>query len=48
MERGQRRVTGGTGRFAGATGAGAADGGADFDAGTFTTNLTGTLELLDG
>ncbi len=40
---GQWHVTGGTGRFAGTTGAGTADGGADFIAGTFTMNLTGTL-----
>ena len=36
-------VTGGTGRFRGATGGGSADGGLDFVAGTFTMTLTGTL-----
>jgi hypothetical protein len=40
---GQWHVTGGTGRFAGTTGGGAADGGADFNVGTFTMNLTGTI-----
>jgi hypothetical protein len=40
---GKWRVTGGTGRFAGAVGQGTADGGADFNAGTFTMNLNGTL-----
>jgi hypothetical protein len=40
---GQWHVTGGTGRFSGATGSGSADGGADFNAGTFTLTLTGTL-----
>jgi hypothetical protein len=42
---GQWHVTGGTGRFAGTTGTGTADGGADFNAGTFTMNLTGTLAI---
>jgi len=45
---GQWHVTGGTGRFAGTTGTGVADGGADFNAGTFTMNLTGTLEMSHG
>ena len=38
-------VSGGTGRFAGATGQGSADGGADFNAGTFTMSLDGTVQL---
>jgi hypothetical protein len=42
---GQWTVTGGTGRFAGATGQGSADGGADFTAGTFTMSLDGTVVL---
>jgi hypothetical protein len=42
---GQWTVTGGTGRFEGATGQGLADGGADFNAGTFTMTLTGTVRL---
>jgi hypothetical protein len=42
---GQWTVTGGTGRFAGATGQGSADGGADFNAGTFTMSLDGTVTL---
>ncbi len=45
---GQWYVSGGTGRFAGATGVGTADGGADFNAGTFTMNLTGTLAIHSG
>ncbi len=40
---GQWHVTGGTGRFAGIGGGGKADGGADFNVGTFTMNLTGTI-----
>ena len=36
-------VIGGTGRFAGASGAGTADGGADFNNGTFHPTLTGTV-----
>jgi len=36
-------VTGGTGRFAGATGQGTFDGGADFNQGTFSFQLTGTI-----
>jgi hypothetical protein len=40
-------VTGGTGRFDGATGQGSLDGSLDFGAGTFTVTLTGTLVLLD-
>lgn len=36
-------VTGGTGRFAGATGQGTFDGVADFNRGTFSFRLTGTL-----
>ena len=42
---GQWTVTGGTGRFDGATGQGGATGGADFNAGTFTMSLTGTIRL---
>jgi hypothetical protein len=42
---GQWRVTGGTGRFVGATGQGTSGGGADFNAGTFTMNLNGTIAL---
>lgn len=42
---GQWTVTGGTGRFAGATGHGSAGGGADFTAGTFTMSLDGTVAL---
>lgn len=40
---GQWTVTGGTGRFSGATGQGTYDGSADFNAGTFTIDLTGGL-----
>jgi hypothetical protein len=40
-------VTGGTGRFSGTTGQGSADGIGDFNAGTFTMTLTGTLALPD-
>ncbi len=36
-------VTGGTGRFAGATGQGTFVGGADFNLGTFSFQLTGTI-----
>jgi hypothetical protein len=42
---GQWHVTGATGRFAGTTGSGTADGGADFNVGTFVMNLTGTLTM---
>jgi hypothetical protein len=38
-------VTGGTGQFAHATGSGSVNGHADFVAGTFTMNITGTLTL---
>jgi hypothetical protein len=38
-------VTGGTGRFSGATGDGSFDGHSDFGAGTFAIDLTGTLVL---
>ena len=38
-------VTGGTGRFAGATGHGTFDGGADFNQGTFSFQLTGTISV---
>jgi len=38
-------VSGGTGRFAGATGQGSASGGADFSAGTFTMSLNGTVQF---
>jgi len=40
---GQWTVTGGTGRFAGATGQGTFVGGADFNRGTFSFQLTGTI-----
>jgi hypothetical protein len=40
--------SGGTGRFAGATGGGTAEGGADFNAGRFVMDLTGTLALPRG
>jgi hypothetical protein len=43
---GQWTVTGGTGRFDGATGQGSAVGGSDFNTGTFTMSLTGTIRLL--
>jgi hypothetical protein len=36
-------VTGGTGRFSGATGQGASNGGADFNQGVFHFQLTGTI-----
>jgi hypothetical protein len=36
-------VTGGTGRFSGATGQGTYNGSADFGAGTFTVDLNGML-----
>lgn len=42
---GQWLVTGGTGRFAHASGSGTFDGHSDFGAGTFDTTLTGTLRL---
>jgi hypothetical protein len=42
---GRWTVTGGTGRFDGATGQGRAVGGADFNAGTFTMALIGTVQL---
>jgi hypothetical protein len=42
---GQWTVTGGTGRFSGATGQGSLDGSSDFDAGTFTVRLTGNVTL---
>jgi hypothetical protein len=42
---GQWHVIGATGRFAGTTGTGTADGGADFNVGTFTMNLIGTLTI---
>jgi len=42
---GRWTVSGGTGRFAGATGEGSAGGGADFNAGTFTMFLDGTVRL---
>jgi hypothetical protein len=41
-------LTGGTGRFAGAIGGGTAEGGADFNAGRFAMDLTGTLALPRG
>lgn len=41
-------VTGGTGRFSTATGQGTYDGSADFNAGTFTIDLTGTLAFGAG
>jgi len=41
-------VTGGTGRFAGATGQGTFDGGADFNKGTFSFQLTGTISAPGG
>jgi hypothetical protein len=41
-------VTGGTGRFAGATGQGTFDGGADFNQGTFSFQLTGTISAPGG
>jgi hypothetical protein len=40
---GQWTVTGGTGRFSGATGQGSLDGDSDFSAGTFSITLIGTL-----
>ena len=42
---GRWRVTGGTGRFSGTAGGGSLDGHSDFNAGTFTIALTGTLDL---
>jgi hypothetical protein len=42
---GHWNVTGGTGRFSGATGDGCLDGHADFVAGTFAVELTGTIVL---
>ena len=41
-------VTGGTGRFAGATGQGTFDGVADFNLGTFSFQLTGTISAPSG
>ena len=41
-------VTGGTGRFAGATGQGTFVGGADFNKGTFSFQLTGTISAPGG
>ena len=41
-------VTGGTGRFAGATGQGTFDGGANFNTGTFSFQLTGTISARGG
>ena len=41
-------VTGGTGRFAGATGQGTFDGVADFNQGTFSFQLTGTISAPGG
>ena len=41
-------VTGGTGRFAGATGQGTFDGVADFGQGTFSFQLTGTISAPGG
>jgi hypothetical protein len=41
-------VTGGTGRFAGATGQGTFDGVADFNLGTFSFQLTGTISAPRG
>ena len=41
-------VTGGTGRFAGATGQGTFDGGANFNTGTFSFQLTGTISAPGG
>jgi hypothetical protein len=41
-------VTGGTGRFGGATGGGPFDGTADLNQGLFTSNPTGTLALAHG
>jgi hypothetical protein len=43
---GQWKVTGGTGRFRGAAGAGTTDGHADFNSGTFTMNLVGWLLVI--
>ena len=45
---GQWTVTGGTGRFSGAGGQGSYDGSADFNAHTFTIDLTGTLVMSSG
>jgi hypothetical protein len=42
---GRWTVAGGTGRYAGATGTGSAGGGADFNTGTFTMSLDGTVHL---
>src|SRR5215469_18096695 len=41
-------VTSGTGRFAGATGQGIFDGGANFNRGTFSFELTGTISAPGG
>jgi hypothetical protein len=43
---GEWTVTGGTGRFEGASGQGQADGGSDFNVGTFTMSLTGVVRLF--
>ena len=45
---GQWTVTGGTGRFSGATGGGPFEGTADLNHGLFTSNPTGTLALPHG
>jgi hypothetical protein len=45
---GQWMVIAGTGRFSDTRGQGSYDGSADFNGGTFTINLTGTLVLTDG
>jgi hypothetical protein len=42
---GRWTVAGGTGRYAKATGEGSSDGGADYNAGTFTMSLNGTVRL---
>jgi hypothetical protein len=42
---GQWSVTGGSGRFRGASGAGAIEGEADFNTGTFTISANGTITL---
>ena len=44
---GHWRVTGGTGRFSGATGQGFFDGHGDFDQGVFRFDLTGTISAPD-
>jgi hypothetical protein len=45
---GEWTVTGGTGRFAGVTGQGTFDGVADFNQGTFSFQLTGTISAPGG